>query len=81
MIKKIKLDIDQLLCKEFCEITRIKVIGGWLLNTLITGKKGDPAISSVFISDRDHEWIVLPQVKEEPPVSKKLDPADFKETN
>jgi hypothetical protein len=42
---------------------RCKVMGGWIVSINFAGK----TLSSVFIADRDHEWMVtnLPAAKAE----------------
>lgn len=49
---------------------RVKVIGGWLVYTLVTSNKGGASIHSTFVADRDHEWIIVAKMveKEKPPI-------------
>ena len=59
---------------------RIKVIGGWIVQTKIfeESKRGVMiSESSVFVADRDHEWEIMPEIKDTPPQAK-LDTAAFK---
>lgn len=48
---------------------RAKAVGGWLVkHTVHDAKKGDVAISMLFIPDNNHEWAILmpvPKVVEE----------------
>jgi len=37
---------------------RVAVIGGWIVYTRIENPIGGHALTSCFISDRDHEWII-----------------------
>ncbi len=39
--------------------SRAKVIGGWIIHHIMITQKGNTSESMVFISDRDHEWMVL----------------------
>lgn len=38
---------------------RVKVLGGWIVGFIVTGSKGNPSITSQFIPDRNHQWIIL----------------------
>jgi len=42
---------------------RAKTIGGWVLKSEYVANKM-PATTSVFVSDRDHEWIIAPSIAE-----------------
>jgi hypothetical protein len=54
---------------------RAKVIGGWVLKTIVAELKLKLLTSSmVFIADRDHEWHIIPPVVQEAP--KKIAEAD-----
>lgn len=54
--------------KSCSEVTRMKVIGGWIVHYLLISK-GQPSQTSQFIPDRDHEWtIVKPKPNEKPPM-------------
>lgn len=37
--------------------TRVKVMGGWLVVNVVVSGKGSTSCSSVFISDKDYEWM------------------------
>lgn len=55
---------------------RVKVIGGWLIESNWAANKSQISVSTVFVADRDHEWHVIPPHKEEKPPENKL-AADF----
>ena len=45
---------------------RVKVIGGWLVNThrrLDNGKSATFDQALAFVSDRDHEWTIVPPIQ------------------
>lgn len=47
---------------------RAKVIGGWVLKTIVFELKLKLLTSSmVFIPDRDHEWHIMPPIQAEAP--------------
>lgn len=59
---------------------RAKVIGGWALKVrmFIEGKRGVVMSESmVFIADRDHEWYVVPPLKEVEPQKPTVKSTDF----
>lgn len=37
--------------------TRVKVMGGWLVVNVVVSGKGSTSCSSIFIADRDYEWM------------------------
>lgn len=55
---------------------RAKVIGGWLVHMTLQDKN-KLSCCSEFISDRDHEWIIIPPFKENPADIQKDKSADF----
>ena len=75
MRKKIEFEWEQIDWTDPGTITmRAKVIGGWLVCNW-TNKSGgtknfSQSQSMTFVPDRDHEWHVLPSVKQETPPSK-----------
>lgn len=61
MIKKIKWEFELIESKEHTQSYRAKVIGGWLVMNVIQDTKLKLlSHSTVFIADRDHEWVILP---------------------
>ena len=43
---------------------RAKVIGGWVLKTIVSEMKLKLLTSAmVFIADRDHEWTIVPPIQ------------------
>lgn len=56
---------------------RAKVIGGWLVNSIIQDLRLKVLSNSLtFIPDRDHEWtIIAPIIEEKPPA--KVAASDF----
>lgn len=50
---------------------RIKVIGGWIV--IVENKKLN-AITSTFVPDRDHDWVIIEKSAEKP---KENEPIDF----
>ncbi len=61
---------------------RAKVIGGWLVHCFrdFLGGKKDLTMSSEsmqFVSDRDHEWHIVPAAKEAEAAKPTVKAADF----
>ena len=46
---------------------RVKVVGGWIVQSEAMSPKGQCAISAVFIPDSEHQWGILPPPKAEEP--------------
>ena len=42
--------------------SRVRVIGGWLVNHSFQHPKGNVSESTVFVPDRDHEWEIMPPI-------------------
>ena len=42
---------------------RAKVIGGWIVHVQAVTNKGSLGITSCFVADMNHEWIILPPVE------------------
>lgn len=58
--------------------SRVKVIGGWIVQQVILSSKGQSAaINMVFVPDRDHEWHILPKIKEAPQEEKPRGEVEF----
>lgn len=53
-----KIDMEMILNKEKFEIYRSKVPNGWLVTTVQHGHRNE-SISSVFIPDIKHDWLVI----------------------
>jgi hypothetical protein len=56
---------------------RAKVIGGWIVRSQWGQPKTGLALTSVFISDRDHEWCLPKLIDEQKPQPSKLVAAEF----
>lgn len=68
MQKKIVWAWDQLTGN----VSRAKVIGGWIVHHRTIGKSGITSESMVFVADRDHEWVCVEPPIEERPQAEKL---------
>lgn len=52
------------------ETSRVRVIGGWLVRTIVKGDKGHIAVATSFLSDHAHQWNPISPLKEESPPAK-----------
>lgn len=72
-MKKIPFDWEVVEEKERIQVYKSKVIGGWLVLTVVQETKLKiMSQSTVFLPDRDHEWFHIPPYKEEQPPANKL---------
>jgi hypothetical protein len=56
---------------------RVKVMGGWLVIHGSHTNKGSISESMCFVPDRDHEWHILPKIKEAPQEEKPRGEVEF----
>jgi len=76
-MKKIPFEWEIVEEKEKTQVYKAKVIGGWLVMTVVQEPKLKIiSHSTIFLADRDHEWFHIPPYKEERPPESKL-AADF----
>lgn len=54
---------------------RVKVIGGWLVESLYLHNK-QPSLSTIFVADRDHEWTISAPF-EAAPMPTRVSASDF----
>lgn len=69
MRKKIEWVREEMECvnEGRVQTSRVKVIGGWIVTTIIQDMKAKVLTSSsVFIEDKYHEWIIVAPIKESP---------------
>jgi hypothetical protein len=60
------------------QVYRAKVIGGWVLWTVLQDAKLKMlSTSQIFIADRDHEWVVQAPFVEPPAPAPTVKAADF----
>ncbi len=64
MRRKLDFVWEELHSTENSQTLRVKVIGGWIVQTTVSDSKR-VATSSAFIPDKDHEWVPLFPVKVE----------------
>jgi hypothetical protein len=57
--------------------SRIKVIGGWLVRTVLNHQKHGVGVGLAFVADRDHEWNILPPIQTQAASSQVNKAADF----
>lgn len=57
---------------------RAKVIGGWLIRTVLRDfKLKGISESTTMIQDRDHEWMIVPKIEEVAVQAPKIKASDF----
>ena len=74
MRKKMEWNWEQL----DAHTNRAKVIGGWLVrNEYVLPKEKLCCVSTTFVPDRDHEWTIVPALKEVEAPKSTVRAADF----
>lgn len=55
-------------------IERMKVIGGWIVSFAAVNNKGGVSLSTQFVKDQDHQWVIVKpkpdEVKEKAAIAK-----------
>ena len=53
-----KIEMDEVFKNSAVQITRVNVIGGWLVQTVLHDHHGGVEMTSDFVADPHHEWKV-----------------------
>lgn len=78
MQKKIVWNWELVEDKENVMTYRSKVLGGWIIYILTQDSKSKTlSTTSVFLADRDHEWVVIPPYVEKPKEDAENKASDF----
>ncbi len=67
MRMKIRFEFETLFSNQNCEVTRFKVIGGWIVHTTMSDKN-KLSTTQCFVPDSEHGWRHVVEPEKECPI-------------